>query len=188
MERNLSTATTNCIISSRFYCDWCAEFKKRGSIISNNKQTLFHNNVSDLISKTCVLKNLPFDISMNIRSFLSYNTKNICWDCSNFNITFTKSGRAVKQPRNFQDIKFVKGSGIAGCDNFDHGYDNGHYYNNERFIPDCNLNNFIVNDDDDNNEFIKDDIDLSDNSESEFDFDDTSSDEDSESGNDDEWD
>ena len=120
---------------------------------------------------------------MNIRSFLSYNTKNICWDCSNFNITFTKSGRTVKQPRKFQDIKFVKGSGISGCDSFDHGYDHGHHYDNERFMPDYNLNNFIVNDDD---TVIKDNIDLSDNSESEFDFDDSSSDEDS--GNDDEWD
>lgn len=186
MERNLSTTTTNCIISSRFSCDWCGEFKKRGSIISNNKQTLFYNNVSDLISKTCVFKKLPFDISMNIRSFLSYNTKNICWDCSNFNITFTKSGRTVKQPRKFQDIKFVKGSGISGCDSFDHVYDHGHHYDNERFIPDRNLNNFIVNNDDDNDEFIKDDNNLSDDYESEFDFDVCSSEEDSE--NDDEWD
>lgn len=37
----------------------------------------------------------------------------------------TRGRRATRAPRRFADETFVKGSGIVGCDHFDHDYDNG---------------------------------------------------------------
>lgn len=37
----------------------------------------------------------------------------------------TRSGRATRAPRSFADETFAKGSGVVGCDHFDHDYDSG---------------------------------------------------------------
>ncbi len=38
--------------------------------------------------------------------------------------------RTRAQPERFQDLTFVKGSGEAGCDQYDRGYDRGQFYGN----------------------------------------------------------
>lgn len=37
----------------------------------------------------------------------------------------TRSGRATRAPTRFTDETFTKGSGVVGCDHYDHDYDNG---------------------------------------------------------------
>ena len=44
----------------------------------------------------------------------------------------TKSGRVVIVPKRFVDEIFVKGSGIVGCDSYDHKYDKGGLENTEK--------------------------------------------------------
>lgn len=39
----------------------------------------------------------------------------------------TKSGRVVKAPKRFTDMKFVAGSGFSGCDHYDMSYDRGNF-------------------------------------------------------------
>ena len=36
--------------------------------------------------------------------------------------------RTRAQPKRFQNLTFVKGSGKVGCDHYDHGYDRGQFY------------------------------------------------------------
>ena len=38
--------------------------------------------------------------------------------------------RTRAAPERFQNLTFVKGSGEAGCDHYDHGYDRGKFYGN----------------------------------------------------------
>ena len=40
----------------------------------------------------------------------------------------TRSGRITRKPTRYQDETFVPGSGIVGCDNYDHGYNDGHFW------------------------------------------------------------
>ena len=40
----------------------------------------------------------------------------------------TRSGRISRKPKRFEDETFVPGSGIVGCDNYDHGYNDGHFW------------------------------------------------------------
>ena len=48
----------------------------------------------------------------------------------------TKSGRRSKAPQRFEDLSFVKGSGVSGCDRFEAGYDSGHFWDSEKFCHD----------------------------------------------------
>jgi len=62
----------------------------------------------------------------------------------------TKSGRRSNAPRRFEDLSFVKGSGVSGCDRFETEYNRGHFWDSEKFSPDLERNpdsNFIVGDD-----------------------------------------
>ena len=61
---------------------------------------------------------------------------------------FTKSGRRSKAPQRFEDLAFVKGSGVSGCDRFESGYDRS-FYDSEKFFSDSRKpdNDFIVGDD-----------------------------------------
>jgi len=40
--------------------------------------------------------------------------------------------RERKEPERFKDMEFVKGSGFAGCDHYDRGYDRGHCWRDYR--------------------------------------------------------
>ena len=61
----------------------------------------------------------------------------------------TKSGRVIKKPERFENLKFVIGSGFVGCDHYDHGYNRGKFSGYEKVIIQYpqNLANFVVADD-----------------------------------------
>lgn len=44
-------------------------------------------------------------------------------ECTGMNETKTKSGRVSKKPVRLSDEKFIGGSGFAGCDHYDWGFD-----------------------------------------------------------------
>ena len=79
-------------------------------------------------------------------------------------------GEKLKHPIKYNNIKFITGSGVTGCDRYDGGYDNGVHYDTEKYIPDSYLSNFVVC-----NEIEEYDDDIDEDEESEFDFDDRSS-------------
>ena len=43
--------------------------------------------------------------------------------CAGINVSTTRSGRTVRAPVRLGDEKFIAGSGFAGCDHYDHGFD-----------------------------------------------------------------
>ena len=49
-------------------------------------------------------------------------------------MSITRSGRTIKQPIRFAEMTFVPGSGIAGCDHFDNGYNCGIFYGTHKDI------------------------------------------------------
>jgi hypothetical protein len=158
-------------------CEWCKNIEQKGACSNDNNQALFNTNIKTLISRA--LPNMPIGVKLNIRSFLNFEIPFICYECSNFDIKFTKSGRVVKGPVKFSDINFVPGSRIPGCDSFDYQYDSGYHIDPEKDLPDCHLQQFVVDDDDEEiNSNLSDD-------EEEYNFDESSSDEESEC---DEWD
>lgn len=62
---------------------------------------------------------------------------NPCYHLSCLTISCTtKSGRRSKAPERFEDLAFVKGSGVSGCDRFESGYDRGNFYDSEKFCHD----------------------------------------------------
>ena len=71
-----------------------------------------------------------------------------CTDCGIFDLKFTRSGRTIVAPMRLSDEKFVKGSGISGCDHYDGGYDNGVIKDGQQdYASNANLTDFIVDDD-----------------------------------------
>jgi hypothetical protein len=158
-------------------CEWCKNIEQKGACSNDNNQELFDTNIKTLISRA--LPSLPIGVKLNITSYLNLKIPFVCYECSDFNIKFTKSGRVVKEPVKFSDIKFIPGSRIPGCDSFDFGYDSGYHIDNEKYLPDCHLQQFVVDDDDEElNSNLSDE-------EEEYNFDESSSDEESEC---DEWD
>lgn len=78
-----------------------------------------------------------------------HNIKHYHIECLSISCT-TKSGRRSKAPKRFEDLAFVKGSGVSGCDRFEAGYDRGNFYDSEKFSTDLMRkpdSDFIVGDD-----------------------------------------
>lgn len=148
-------------------CDWCNLKEKIGSFKNINNEQLFKKNMRTLVSRA--LPSLPIGVKLYIYKFLETTSNSVCYECCDFDFKITRSGRKINAPIKFSDIKFVGGSGFGGCDMYDGGYDNGVHHDTEKFLPDGNLDDFVVNEDD-----IEDEICLSE--QEEFDFDDTDSD------------
>ena len=76
---------------------------------------------------------------------LSMEHYNCHFACLRISVSKTKSGRKSERGRLLCNEKFVPGSGISGCDRFDMGYDDGVFYDKERFIPDySSTSSFVV--------------------------------------------
>ena len=84
----------------------------------------------------------PFLLQTPVKKY--YHVQCLSITCS------TKSGRRSKAPKRFEDLAFVKGSGVSGCDRFESGYDSGAFYDNEKYFSDLKRkpdSDFIVGDD-----------------------------------------
>jgi len=131
-------------------CAWCNCHMQRGEKSCVLKNGEFDNHIKKLLSVICGKKKIHCPgTKLLIMTFLTQNqfTQTYCTDCGIFDITFTRSGRAVFAPFRLADEKFVSGSGISGCDSFDNGYDCGHHIDNE--LEDTHdIKNFVINDSD----------------------------------------
>ena len=94
-------------------CEWCKNIEQKGACSNDNNQALFNTNIKTLISRA--LPNMPIGVKLNIRSFLNFEIPFICYECSDFDIKFTKSGRVVKGPVKFTDINFVSSFQNRAC-------------------------------------------------------------------------
>ena len=50
------------------------------------------------------------------------------------NVSYSRSGRTIHAPRRFCDETFTKGSGVKGCDHYDHGYDQKDITGKQNFV------------------------------------------------------
>ena len=100
-------------------------------------------NLVDLASES----KLPEVLTELIASVYNQQAKIYRAECARMNETKTKSGRISKKPVRLTDEKFIPGSGIVGCDQYDRGFDglNYHIYDVDRKSgPD--LKDFVVED------------------------------------------
>lgn len=131
-------------------CSWCDCKMHRGEKCWVLKSSKFDAHIKKLLSVICGNRDLHCPgAKMRITSFLSsglqHNTP-YCTDCGIFDLKFTKSGRTIVAPMRLSDEKFVKGSGVSGCDHYDGGYDNGFHWDNE--LEDVrDIKGFVVEDD-----------------------------------------
>ena len=136
-------------------CSWCDCKMRRGEKSWILKSGKFDAHIKKLLSVICGNRNLHCPgTKMLITSFLlninkpwlqEFNTP-YCTDCGIFDLKFTRSGRTIVAPMRLSDEKFVKGSGISGCDHYDGGYDNGCHRDNE--LEDLrDIKGFVVEDD-----------------------------------------
>ena len=136
-------------------CSWCDCKMRRGEKCWILKSGKFDAHIKKILSVICGNRNLHCPgTKMLITSFLlninkpwlqEFNTP-YCTDCGIFDLTFTRSGRTIVAPMRLSDEKFVKGSGISGCDHYDGGYDNGCHRDHE--LEDRrDIKGFVVEDD-----------------------------------------
>ena len=133
-------------------CAWCNCQMTRGEKSWILKSGKFDEHIRKLLSVICG-KNYLNGIGpkLLIMSYLTraWNADDFeayCTDCGIFDLKFTRSGRTIIAPMRLSDEKFVKGSGISGCDHYDGGYDNGFYWDNE--LEDVrDIKGFVVDDD-----------------------------------------
>ena len=151
--------TMSSTLSSFSNCCWCNCIMQRGEKTWILKPGKFDCNIKKLLSVICGNKQIHCPgTKMLIMSFLSSGQKpykeTYCTDCGTINIKFSRSGRTIFTPLRLVDETFITGSGVGGCDQYDHGYDDGKYYDYER--EDIgNLDNFIVSDYDIREEYSK---------------------------------
>lgn len=84
----------------------------------------------------------PFLLHMHIKKHYHFECLSI--SCS------TKSGRRSNAPQRFEDLSFVKGSGVSGCDQFETEYNRGCFWDSEMFSSDLMRkpdSDFIVGED-----------------------------------------
>ena len=136
-------------------CSWCDCKMRRGEKCWILKSGKFDAHIKKILSVICGNRNLHCPgTKMLITSFLlninkpwlqEFNTP-YCTDCGIFDLKFTRSGRTIVAPMRLSDEKFVKGSGIFGCDHYDGGYDNGCH--RDRELEDLHdIKGFVVEDD-----------------------------------------
>ena len=136
-------------------CSWCDCKMRRGEKCWILKSGKFDAHIKKILSVICGNRNLHCPgTKMLITSFLlninkawlqEFNTP-YCTDCGIFDLKFTRSGRTIVAPMRLSDEKFVKGSGISGCDHYDGGYDNGCHRDHE--LEDRrDIKGFVVDDD-----------------------------------------
>ena len=141
-----------CTLKNKNYCCWCNQAlisTKSSSSSSNNKRAEIQHYewVADYIEKS-----IPGEITVvnfileylftvqyenqGYRPFIIQNhEKQFHLKCITLSFS-TKSGRISKPPKRFEDLSFVKGSGVYGCDRFDQGYDDGNFIDYEEFSSD----------------------------------------------------
>ncbi len=136
-------------------CSWCDCKMRRGEKCWILKSGKFDAHIKKILSVICGNRNLHCPgTKMLITSFLlninkpwlqEFNTP-YCTDCGIFDLKFTRSGRTIVAPMRLSDEKFVKGSGISGCDHYDGGYNNGIGAGETPINNHANLRDFVVDD------------------------------------------
>lgn len=133
-------------------CMWSEKVIKRGEIAYKyNDQMVFNKKIRELISPKLSEKGIPIGVRLLISEFYYMNAgeKIICENAGDFDIKINKRGRVIRKPTRLENEEFIKGSGIYGCDNYDHSYDNGDVNSYEKNWTDKsndNLNDFVVSD------------------------------------------
>jgi hypothetical protein len=110
------------------YCTWCSE-----EIIPTDFVVVSANNhrewLTALLHNWLPVKQASEDITTVILGFIykpdPYVTHIFHKRCLDFTCHTTRSGRKTKMVRRLQDEEYVPGSGVAGCDSFDMGYNHG---------------------------------------------------------------
>lgn len=92
---------------------------------------------------------LPAVLQTEIAKSIGSEEKTFHAACADVNKTITKSGRVSRIPVRFGDEKFIPGSGIDGCDQYDGGYNRGSHrdWEGPGSIYDYNLRGFVIQDD-----------------------------------------
>ena len=144
----ITTGNWSRSMSYRCKCNWCGFCVKRGELICQfDNQCEFNNKIRQLISPKICEKGIPIGIRLLIASYYSNNIGpgTYCEDCADFNIKISSSGRVIRQPIRLENERFITGSGVSGCDQYDRGFDGNEkdtvFENNT-----SNLKNFVVDD------------------------------------------
>ena len=70
-------------------------------------------------------------------------------ESANFDVKLTRRGRVIRKPIRLENERFITGSGISGCDQYDRAYDDGDLNEYRRNWVDKsvqNLSGFVVSD------------------------------------------
>ena len=137
-------------------CAWSGEIIKRGKIAYKyDDQKVFNKKIRELISPKLAENGIPIGVRCLISQFYSIKNENktnekiFCEEVGNFDIKINKKGRVIRKPIRLADEEFITGSGISGCDHYDHSYDDGDVNPYEKMWTDksmYNLNYFVVSD------------------------------------------
>ena len=162
----------NCIENSKSYsykqkmspiCVWCTTvlLKRVATRLARRRAVrTFNSKMFHLVGGICCHNGLPNDLFALVHDYLVVQVEPwppycvvfgaiipICAACCKFDVIITTSGRASHAPSSFSKERFITGSGIAGCDQYDRGFDQGKFYDPEEGITQrSDMSGFIVDD------------------------------------------
>lgn len=112
------------------YCTWCSDEIRPDDLVISSEDN--HREwLTNLLHNWLPIKQASEDITSVILGFIYKSDP--CVNhifhkrCLDFTCHTTRSGRKTKMVRRLQDEEYVPGSGVAGCDRFDMGYDRGEH-------------------------------------------------------------
>ena len=122
-------------LSKIMNCNWCKQ-----EILNNHliiKNPLQHVDwLNDILQNYLPIRQASEDITSVIMSFLyedNISQGSVCHkSCLDFTSYTTRSGRKTGMVRRIQDEIYTPGSGVAGCDSFDHRFDHGVHHDWEK--------------------------------------------------------
>ena len=136
-------------------CAWCTTVLSRRvatRLARRRAVRIFNSKMFRLVGGICCHNGLPNDLFALVHDYLvvhdeRYSITPICAACSKFDVIITTSGRASHAPASFSRERFIAGSGVAGCDQYDRGFDQGTFYDPEKGITQwSDMSGFIVDD------------------------------------------
>ena len=119
-----------CLCRHGNYCSWCFdEILPDETIV--NCDVEHREWLTNLLHNWLPIKQASEDITTVILGFIyepdPWVVQLFHKKCLDFNCHTTRSGRKTKMVKRLQYEKYVPGSGVAGCDRFDMGYNHGEH-------------------------------------------------------------